>query len=67
MEQTPELEPVNDMVVLHSDSLKINGPKVDNSWTISLNVGEYEKGSVAKLLMLPDDSMYEVVIRRVSD
>ena len=49
-------------IELHSDGYKINGPKVDGNWTISFNTGEYEADKIAKLLVLPKDTMLKVTI-----
>lgn len=43
-------------LVLHPDSIKINGPKVDMGYSLTFNIGEYEKGIVAQLLSVnPED------------
>ena len=49
-------------IQLASDGYKINGPKVDGNWTVTFNVGEYEVEEIAKLLMLPKDTMLKVTI-----
>lgn len=42
-------------ILLHPDKIKINGPKVDNSYTISFDIGEYERELIAQLVALPTD------------
>lgn len=43
-------------LVLHPDSIKINGPKVDMGYSLTFNIGEYEKNVVAQLLAInPED------------
>jgi len=51
-------------VTLHPDRIRINGPKVDNSYTLSFDIGEYERTEVAKLIALPIESeiTLEVVV-----
>ena len=48
-------------VKLLVDKIRISGPRIDGSYTISLEVGEYEKGNLARLLILPE-GVYEVEI-----
>lgn len=40
-------------ISLSADSVKINGPKVDGSYTLSFSVGEYEQGKIAKIMTIP--------------
>ena len=43
-------------VTLHPDKIKANGPKVDGSYTLSFDIGEYERLEVAKLIALPPEA-----------
>lgn len=47
-------------ILLHPDKIKINGPKVDNSYTIAFDIGEYERELIAQLVALPIDA--EIVL-----
>ena len=40
------------IVNFNSDKIKVNGPKVDGTWTLSFELGEYEQGEVAKLMTI---------------
>lgn len=35
-----------------ADKLKVRGPRIDGSWIISLETGEYEKEKIAELIKL---------------
>ena len=50
------------MIKLNSDKVKINGPKVDGSYTITFEVGEYEQGNIAKLLMIPQQTLIKLEV-----
>lgn len=45
-----------------ADKIKINGAKVDGSYTVSFDVGEYEQLQVAKLLTIPQGTVVKVTI-----
>lgn len=51
------------MITLTADQIKINGPKVDGSFTLSISVGEYEKHKLAPLMMMGNDKVYKVTIK----
>lgn len=52
------------MIEFHADGVKVAGPKIDGSWSVTFNVGEYEQVEVAKLLML---QQHQVLTVRVDD
>lgn len=37
-------------LLLHPDKRKINGPKVDNGFTVSFDIGEHEREIVGELI-----------------
>lgn len=47
------------MIKLVSDAIKIAGPRVDGSYTVTLSVGEYQSVDVAKLLAIPQNTAVE--------
>lgn len=50
-------------VVFGADRVKVYGPKVtDNSYTVTIETGEYAQMDVAKIMMLPKNSMLRVTI-----
>ncbi len=51
-------------VTLKADKIKVSGPKVDGSFTVSLDVGEYEQRNVAMLLGIPQNTVVKVTIEQ---
>jgi len=45
-----------------SDSVKVRGPKVDNSWVLTFEVGEYEADKVAELVKVPPGKIIELIV-----
>ena len=45
-----------------ADKVKVFGPKVDGSFTVTFDVGEYEQKKVAELLGIPQQTMLSVTI-----
>ncbi len=45
-------------ILLHPDKIKINGPKVDNSYSITFDIGEYEREMIAQLVALSVDTEF---------
>jgi hypothetical protein len=41
-------------IELLADSVKINGPRIDGSYSITFSCGEYMKKEIAKILNLPE-------------
>lgn len=39
------------MITLHPDKIRFRGPNVDGGWTVTLEIGEYEKVQVAQLMV----------------
>lgn len=50
------------MIELIADKVKINGPRMDGSYTILLEVGEYEQGKVAQIMCIPQQTLLKVSI-----
>lgn len=44
------------------DKIKINGPKVDNSFSITLEVGEYEHRKIAEIMKIAQPTNFKVII-----
>jgi len=49
-------------IELLADKIKINGPKVDGTFTVSLDVGEYEQQKIAQLVTIPQGTVVKVTI-----
>jgi len=49
-------------IELLTDKIKINGPKVDGTFTVSLDVGEYEQLNIAQLVCIPQGTVVKVTI-----
>lgn len=52
-------------VKLLADKVLVRGPRIDGTWIISLEVGEYEKRKVAELIYV--DGLVEVTIKDVKN
>lgn len=53
------------MIEIIVDKIKVNGPKVDNSYSITLEVGEYEQGKIAQIMSIPQPTNFKVVIEEI--
>ncbi len=49
-------------IIFLSDKVKVNGPRVDNSYSVSFDVGEYEKTKLANLLLLDPGQVLKVSV-----
>jgi hypothetical protein len=49
-------------IELVADKIKINGPRVDNTYVITLEVGEYEQEKIAQLMSIRQPTNFRVVI-----
>ena len=49
-------------IIFLSDKVKVNGPRVDNSYSVSFDVGEYEKSKLADLLLLDPGQVLKVSV-----
>lgn len=50
------------MIEFLSDKVKVNGAKVDGSYTVTFEVGEYEQDKVAELLRIKQGTLIKVVV-----
>jgi len=46
-----------------ADKVKIFGPKVDGSFTVSFEVGEYEQEKIAELLRIPQQTPLRIRVK----
>jgi hypothetical protein len=51
-------------IELKSDKVKIYGPKVDGSYLLSFEIGEYELDSMANILKLKQDEIINLTIEQ---
>jgi hypothetical protein len=49
-----------DRITFNADSVKVNGPLSDGSYSITFKTGEYEQLNVAKLMVVPQ--MTELIV-----
>jgi hypothetical protein len=49
-------------IQLEADALKIVGPKVDGSLSLSFSVGAHQQLEVAKLLTIPQQTILNVTV-----
>lgn len=50
-----------------ADKVKISGPKVDGTMTVSLDVGEYERKALREILSVPSDVPIAVTLEVDTD
>ena len=43
-----------------ADKVKVSGPKVDGSFTVTFEVGEYEAEKVSDLLKVPQNTLLKI-------
>lgn len=44
------------------DKIKVNGPRLDNAYTITLEVGEYEREKIAQITSIAQPANFKVSI-----
>jgi hypothetical protein len=49
-------------VTFSADKVKITGPRVDGSFVIAFETGEYEQDRIAALLSIPQQTPLEVTV-----
>ena len=54
-------------ITFQVDKVKVYGPKMDGGWTVTFNVGEYEKEALSKLMLLESDKMIKIVVEQTND
>jgi len=56
---------MKDKIEIIADKIKVYGPKVDGSYTITLEVGEYEREKIAKTMSIQQPANFRVIIETV--
>ena len=54
----------NKMIELVADKIKVNGPKVDGSYSLLLEVGEYEQAKIAEVMSIPQPANFKITIEK---
>jgi hypothetical protein len=49
-------------IKFNADRVKISGPRVDESFLVSFETGEYEKSKLAELFLVPSETMLKVTV-----
>jgi len=49
------------------DKIKVNGPRLDNCYTVTLEVGEYEHGKIAQIMSIAQPTNFKVVIEEITE
>ena len=57
----------NNKIELLVDKIKINGPKLDNSYSVTLEVGEYEQSKISKIMAIQQPTVFKVMIERAEE
>lgn len=47
---------------INADKVKVNGPKVDGSYSITFETGEYEQLNVAKIMTIPQQTPLKITV-----
>lgn len=50
------------MIEFSADKIKISGPKIDGTYTVAFEAGEYEQEHVAELFKIPQGTIIKVHI-----
>ena len=48
------------MIQFNADKIRVSGPKIDGSYTVTFEIGEYEQLKVAELLAVPQQTNVKV-------
>ena len=51
------------VIKFKADRVKISGPRVDESFVVSFETGEYEKMKLADLFLIESDKVLEVSVK----
>lgn len=49
-------------VTFTADKIRISGPKIDGSYNVTFETGEYEQQNIAEILKLPQQQAVEVSV-----
>ena len=49
------------------DKVKVYGPKIDGGWTVTFNIGEYEKQPLSQLMLLDSNKMIDITVEQKDD
>ena len=47
------------------DKIKVNGPKTDHSFAVTLEVGEYEQSKIAQIMSVAQPTNFRVTIEEI--
>jgi hypothetical protein len=50
------------MIEFTADGKKVNGPRIDGSYTVTFELGEYEAGKIADLIRIPQQTTLKVSV-----
>ena len=53
----------SEAIEFKSDRVKVSGPRVDGSWVVCFDAGEYEQEKIAELLKIPQQTVLRVVVK----
>ena len=48
------------------DKIKVNGPRLDNAYTVTLEVGEYAHGKIAQIMNIAQPTNFKVTIEEIT-
>lgn len=50
------------MIELTADKIRMSGPKIDGSYSVTFEVGEYEQDHVSELFKIPQGTLINVSV-----
>ncbi len=54
-----------DIIVFQADNVRVNGPKKDDSYSITFETGVYEAENISKLFLIPRESNLQISIKQI--
>jgi len=64
--EPPKTTPLSSKIEIIADKIKVNGPRLDNCYTVTLEVGEYEHGKIAQIMNIAQPTNFKVFIEEIT-
>ena len=49
-------------ISFRADKVRVTGPKIDGSYSITFEAGQYEQSKVSEMVAIPQDTMITVTV-----
>jgi hypothetical protein len=66
MNDIPQELVISKKIEIMADKIKVNGPRLDNAYTVTLEVGEYEHGKIAQIMSIAQPTNFKVTIEEIT-